>query len=105
MIPATCLLSSRLNEGAKGARMTVDVVTAPAAVVITTGTLPVFVSAGTCRLICVGLTYQRNAGSPSIVTLVPPRDVGKLPGIHVVVPMARLAPKIEAHSPGWTVEM
>src|SRR5580700_7603696 len=37
-----------------------------------------------------------------MVTLVPPRDVGKLP-FQVAVELARLAPKIDTHSPGWIV--
>ena len=58
MMPATCLASSRLNEGLDCASVTVDVAV-PREVVTTTGTVPVAVSSGVCRLICVGLTSQR----------------------------------------------
>jgi hypothetical protein len=52
----------------------------PAAVVTTTETvLPIAVSSGTCKLIWVGLTKARYAGFPSMVTLVPPSEVGKSP--------------------------
>src|ERR1039458_6748712 len=88
MIPVTCLVSSRRNEGANGANVTVDVAL-PLVVVTTTGTLPVVASSGACRLICPGLTYHRYAGLPLMVTLVPPRDVGKLP-VQVAEAPARL---------------
>ena len=53
MMPATCLASSRLNEGANCASVTLDG-TLPTAVVTTTGTVPKVVSFGACRLIWVG---------------------------------------------------
>jgi hypothetical protein len=37
-----------------------------------------------------------------MVTLVPPRDVGKSP-FQITVEPANLAPKIDTHSPGWMV--
>src|ERR1019366_7583352 len=101
MIAATCLLSSRRKEGANGANVTVDVAL-PLAVVTTTGTGPVVESSGACRLICPGLTNQRYADLPLMVTLVTPRDVGKLP-VQVAAAGARLVPQIETHSPGWIV--
>jgi hypothetical protein len=39
---------------------------------------------------------------PLIVTLVPPRDVGKSP-FQVTVSLARLLPYMDTHSPGWMV--
>src|ERR1022692_2898242 len=74
MIPATCLVSSRLKDGASGPRVTVEVAL-PVAVVTTTGTVPVAVSSGACKLICPGLTNQRYAALPSISTLVPPKHL------------------------------
>src|ERR1700722_9050486 len=98
MTPATCLPSSRLNEGPTSPRVTVDVVL-PEAVVTRTVTLPIKLSSGACRLICVGLTYQRYAGLLLMVTVVPPSDVGKSP-FQIATTGARLAPKIEIHDPG-----
>jgi len=60
----------------------------------------VAVSSGACKLICPGLTNWRYAALPSISTLVPPSDVGKSP-FQMAVPLARLFPKIDTHSPGW----
>ena len=57
----------------------------------TTFTGPVVESSGTCRLISVGLTYQRYAGLLSMVTVTPPKDVGKSP-FQRKVPLARLLP-------------
>jgi hypothetical protein len=51
----------------------------PAAVDTTTETLPDVGSSGACRSICVGLTYERYAGLPLMVTVVPPSCVGKSP--------------------------
>src|ERR1017187_7145434 len=101
MMPATCLLSDRKNEGANCASVTLAVVLPPP-VVTTTDTVPVAVSSGACRLIWVGLTYWRYAAFPSIVTVVPPSDPAKFP-VHVATALARLAPYIDTHSPGWMV--
>ncbi len=92
MIPDTCFTaSSTRNDGANWPRVTVDV-TLPLAVVTTTGTVPVAVSLGACRLICPGADKNhRYAAFPSIVTVVPPSEVGKLP-VQTVVPLARLLP-------------
>src|SRR5580692_10512073 len=90
MIPATCWVSRRLNEGANRSSVAVELFVPPA-VVTTTGTEPVEASFGACRLIWVGLTDQRYAAFPSIVTLVPPRDSGNLPS-QVMVEAARFLP-------------
>ena len=79
-MPVTCLATSRLNDGARDASVTVDV-ELPAAVVTTTGTAPLVPSSGTCGLICVGLTNQRQAGFPSIATVALPEKV-PVPGYY-----------------------
>src|SRR5580658_5777813 len=99
IMAATWIPSSRSKEGEYGISVT-DEVAVPAAVITFTGTGPRALSSGACALICVGLTYDKYAGLPSISTCVPPSDVGKLP-FHSAVPPARLVPKIEIHSPAW----
>jgi hypothetical protein len=100
-MPAKRVPSSRLNEGATAASVTIEVAV-PLAVVTTTGTEPVDVSFGTCKLTWVGPTNQRYAGFPSTVTLVPPRIIGKFP-FHVTDEPARFVPQIEIHSPDCIV--
>src|ERR1019366_1459357 len=97
MIAATCFPSSTLKEGPNWPRVAVDV-TVPPPVVTATFTLPVALSSGACRLICVGLTYQRYASLLLILTLVPPSVVGKSP-FQVAAALARFVPKIEIHEP------
>ena len=50
---------SHLLASAKAGDAILAVAVPPAAVLITTCTLPAVTLSGTCRLICVGLTYQR----------------------------------------------
>src|SRR5579862_220330 len=94
MMPATCVASSKKKEGPNRANVTVDNAL-PMPVMITTGTTPVAASSGTCKLICPGLTYERKAALPSMVTLVPPRDIGKFPvellvkSVEIVIQLRR----------------
>ena len=39
-----------------------------------------------------------------MVTLVPPKEVGKSP-FQEAIPLARFDPKIDTHSPGWIILM
>src|SRR5579862_3835368 len=99
MIPATRSPSSRRKEGPNSARVTMELALPPL-VFTTTATDPVVGSSGLCALIWPGLANDRYASLPLMVTLVPPRDLGKLPD-QVKVPLARLVPKIDIHSFGW----
>jgi hypothetical protein len=90
MIPATCLLSRRRNEGPNWVNVTVEVAV-PSEVVTTTGTVPVAVSSGVCKLIWVGLASDRYADFRLIVTLVRPSDNGKFP-VQTTVELARFVP-------------
>lgn len=49
-------------------------------------------------MICVGLTNDKYAGFPSIVTLVPPNEVGKS-SFQTSVPLARFVPAIDTQLP------
>jgi hypothetical protein len=90
MMAETCLVSRRRKDGELGLNATV-VIARPTLVVTTTTTWPVAVSSGACRLICPGLTIERYAALPLIVTLVLPRVVGKS-AFQTAVPLARFVP-------------
>src|SRR5262245_45051401 len=74
---------------AKGA----DAVLVALALTVTT-TCPVLNSAGTWKLLCVGLTYKSGTRVDPIVTVTPPRVVGSGTILAVAVVVARLLPKI-----------
>jgi len=73
-----------------GSNVTVELAM-PALLDTTTGTGPLAVSSGDCKLICSGLTKERYAALPLIVTLTLPSEVGNSP-FHTAVLLARLLP-------------
>src|SRR3954452_181480 len=102
-MPATCCESRRLKDGLNDPRTT-DPVVLPFGVVSATLTVPVAVSSGACTLSCRGLTNQREASLLLILTVVPPRVLGKSPFHVAVTPLAvRLLPKIDTQDPGSIV--
>src|SRR5580658_7807264 len=78
--------------------------------VTTTFTAPVALSDGACTLICVGLMYSTKADLPSIVTLTPSSETGRLLPVksevcQTRVSLARSVPWIITQEPdsiaGW----